>query len=120
MNRKAIQNTVVYNWKEDEKVYECSSVLLPICIGIADTQNEAWKIFNEHLDEIYIAHLEGKLASTMHKTPGRPKRSKVSLHAEVLPATRALLKEKCSELQISMGDLVDYLVAEHNAVMRIY
>lgn len=48
-------------YKDDEGIFVVQSPMFERVIGVSDTQAEAWQLFEEVLDETYIAYLEGTL-----------------------------------------------------------
>lgn len=61
MNKKAIAKTALCKYKDDEGIFVVQSPMFERVIGVSDTQAEAWQLFEEVLDETYIAYLEGTL-----------------------------------------------------------
>jgi hypothetical protein len=72
-------------------------------------ESEARQIFNELLDETYIAYLEGKLVG--YDKRGRPAKGNVEFHAQVKPEVKAQISQKARALGISQGDVIAYLAA---------
>lgn len=77
--------------------------------GVAETESEARQIFNELLDETYIAYLEGKLVG--YDKRGRPAKGNVEFHAQVKPEVKAQISQRAKALGISQGDVIAYLAA---------
>jgi hypothetical protein len=77
--------------------------------GVGETELEAKQIFNELLDETYVAYLEGKLVG--YDKRGRPSKGNVEFHAQVKPEVKAQISQKAKALGISQGDVIAYLAA---------
>ena len=61
MNKEGIAKTASCRFDATEGCYMVQSPIFERCIGVAETQEEAWQIFADMLNEYYIAYLEGKL-----------------------------------------------------------
>jgi hypothetical protein len=60
MNKTAIIKTTVERYNSKESMFIVESPLLDICTGASKNKKEAWSIFHDLLDEMYIKYLEGK------------------------------------------------------------
>ena len=109
MNKKAIADTALCRYDEKERCYIVESPLFDRVIGVAASESEARQIFNELLDETYIAYLEGKLVG--YDKRGRPAKGNVEFHALVKPEVKAQISQKAKTLGISQGDVIAYLAA---------
>lgn len=109
MNKKAIKMTALCQYDESDKTFTVSSPLFERVLGCARTENEAWRLFNEILDETYIAYLEGNLAG--YEKRGRPAKGNVDLHAQLKPEVKQVIDKKAKELGISQGEVIAYLAA---------
>ena len=107
MNKTAIAKTAFSRYDKKQGCYIVQSPLFERCLGVARSEKEAWKIFNELLTEYYIAYLEGKLVD--YEKPGRPAKGYVELHAQVKPKVKKQIAEKAKELGISFGEMIEYL-----------
>ena len=107
MNKRGIAKTASCRFDSKEGCYIVQSPLFDRCIGVAETDEEAWQIFDDLLDEYYIAYLEGKLVG--YDKPGRPAKGYVDLHAQVKPLIKEEIASKAKELGISQGDMIEYL-----------
>lgn len=114
MNRDTIRNTAICRFDQKSKVYVVESPLLDICIGAAKKEKEAWKIFNDLLEAMYVKYLEGKIVGR-YKNRGRPSKGGVQFHAAIKPATKEVLEDLAAEVGCSQGEVVDYLAAFYNA-----
>jgi predicted RNase H-like HicB family nuclease len=109
MNKKAIADTALCRYDEKEQCYIVESPLFDRVTGVAETADEARQIFNELLDETYVAYLEGKLVG--YDKRGRPAKGNVEFHAQVKPEVKAQISERAKALGISQGDVIAYLAA---------
>lgn len=103
MNLEAIKKTAIQSVEDGG--YVVKSPLCPMVMGVGDTPDEAWRIFHEMLDE----HYEGWKAGRVARGPGRPKKGKTRLHAEVDPDVKTALAEGAKGLGISQGEMIEYL-----------
>lgn len=108
MNRSTIRKTAVCRFDKKGKVYIVESPLLDICHGIAETETEAWEIFEDALDAMYIKYLEGKTVGRYHKR-GRPPLHGADFHVTVKPETKKTVLTLANYLDTSQGEVVDYL-----------
>lgn len=90
------------------------SPLLEICHGIARTEEEAWEIFDDLLNAMYIEYLEDKKVGQYSKR-GRPSKGGVVFNAHVRPTTREIVARLAREFGISQGEAVDFVVAKWQA-----
>jgi len=51
----------VCHYDKRKGLFVVESPLLEICHGVAKTEKEAWKIFDDLLNAMYIEYLEGKI-----------------------------------------------------------
>ncbi len=109
MNKKAIASTALCRYDKKEKCYIVESPLFDRVTGVAETEIEAKQIFDELLDETYLAYLEGKLVG--YDKRGRPAKGNVEFHAQVKPEVKAQISKKAKDLGISQGDVIAYLAA---------
>ncbi len=116
MNKAAIGKTAICRYDRDEECYIVQSPLFERCMGVAESENGAWKIFEELLNDYYIAYLEGRLFS--YSKPGRPAKGYVELHAQVKPAIKKGLALRAKELGISQGDMIEYLCSVEQALTQ--
>lgn len=116
MNRDAIRNTARCRFDDREKVFIVESALFRMVKGIAETEVEAWSIFNDLVQETYINYLEGKLSG--YDKRGRPAKGRVGHHAELQPETKKIIVALSKHFCCSQGEVIDYLVWYHDlAVM---
>jgi hypothetical protein len=115
MNKELIRRTAVCWWSSGDQCYVVESPLLPICAGADDDPARAWVIFDEMLQDIYTAYLEGTGIGYMFKL-GRPPKGNVPLNCAIKPDTKELIETVAAELGSSQGEVVDYLMAFYKAV----
>ncbi|MBP9811140.1 hypothetical protein KBF38_22740 [bacterium] len=109
MNKKAIADTALCRYDETEQCYIVESPLFDRVIGVGETESEAKQIFDELLDETYVAYLEGKLVG--YDKRGRPSKGNVEFHAQVKPEVKAQISQRAKALGVSQGDVIAYLAA---------
>ncbi len=109
MNKKAIADTALCRYDETEQCYIVESPLFDRVIGVGETESEAKQIFDELLDETYVAYLEGKLVG--YDKRGRPSKGNVEFHALVKPEVKAQISQRAKALGVSQGDVIAYLAA---------
>jgi len=107
MNKLAISKTAICNYNKKERCFVVQSPLFERCMGIAETEKEAFKIFHELLNDYYIAYLEGRLVS--YEKRGRPEKGYVELHVQVKPTIKNEIASTAKELGISQGEVIEYL-----------
>lgn len=110
MNKDAIHKTAIVTW-DKENGFIVESPLCPDVSGVDDTEEGAWKIFNEILEDYYIDYLAGRLAKPVM---GRPPKGKMPLHTEVAPDIKASLAKLAKEKGISQGEAIEFLFGYWN------
>lgn len=117
MNKKAIADTALCRFDEQEGCFIVESPLMDRIIGVHEQESEAWRLFHELLDETYVAYLEGKLVG--YDKRGRPAKGNVEFHAQIKPELKAQIVEKAKELGISQGEVIAYLAAAAEAKEQV-
>lgn len=117
MNRKAIAETALCRYNKNEGVFVVSSPLFDRVIGVGKTNDEAWKLFKDMLDETYVAYLEGNLVG--YEKRGRPAKHNVEFHAQVKPEVKNLINKKAKALGISQGEVIAYLAAAEQVKIEL-
>ena len=107
MNKLAITQTANCRYEKKEGCFIVQSPLFERCMGVAKTEKEAWKIFNELLTDYYIAYLEGNLIG--YEKRGRPAKGYVEMHVQVKPTVKKQIASKAKKLGISQGEVIEYL-----------
>ncbi len=114
MNIEAIKNTAICRYSnEDGGIYIVESPLLEIACGAAPTKSEAYEIFNDLTEAVYLAHLNGHKVEQY--TRGRPSKGALHIHVQVQPKTKTGISTLSNKLVISQGEVIDYLLAFYNA-----
>lgn len=113
MNKKAITATALCRFDEKEKNYVVESPLFDRVIGVGRTEEEAYLLFNELLNETYVAYLEGTLVG--YKKRGRPAKGNVEFHAQIKPDVKNNIAAKARALGISQGEVIAYYNALEDA-----
>jgi hypothetical protein len=109
MDRLSILQTAIGKWDEESGCFIVQSPLCDKVIGAAPDPGEAVKLFIEILDDTITLEKEGKLANPAKR--GRPKRNKVQMHIEIEPEVKNMLSMLADKMNISQGDVVEYLAA---------
>ncbi|MCW5821249.1 MAG: hypothetical protein KIT34_00510 [Cyanobacteria bacterium TGS_CYA1] len=110
MNKKAIKNTLIVRWSNEDHCFIASSPLFDSVIGVGDSESEALKEFCDILDDAYEAYLEGELK---YDYPGRPAKNRIALNVDVQANTKKSIKDLAMEKGCSQGEVVDFLLAYH-------
>lgn len=110
MNREKVRHTAVCMFDRQKKLYIVKSPLLDICVGAAKTELQAWKLFEDILDDLYISYLEGRKVGRYARR-GRPASGAARIHIQVKQHTKAGLERLAKQLSCSLGETVDYLFA---------
>jgi len=115
MNRDALKWTAITVFDPQEKVYIAKSTIADLVIGVGDTPEEAREIFEDLIDEAYIAYLEGKRVGPYQKRQtarrGRPPKNTVDIHTQVHPDTKKEIRSFSQQAGCSIGEVIDYMVA---------
>jgi hypothetical protein len=109
MNKKAIAQTALCRYDDRENCYLVESPLCDRVLGAGDTEEEAWRVFHELLNETYIAYLEGNLVG--YEKRGRPAKGNIEFHAQVKPEVKEKIAAQARKLGISQGEVIAYLSA---------
>lgn len=107
MNDKAILNTAITSWREEDDCYWTESPLCDFIGAHGATPEESKALFQTFLEEHVAAYKDNRHA--VLKKPGRPAKGKVSMHAELNPEIKAELSIVAKQLNISQGEAVEYL-----------
>lgn len=113
MNRDAVIKTAITRWSPEEGCYVTESHLAETISGSGDTPAQAHQVFVEMVEMNYQAYKEGKHA--LYNRPGRPKKGKVALRAEVNPKIKDEISNLAKEFGISQGETVEYLLRQYEA-----
>ena len=107
MNKKAIRNTAICYWSEEDETFVVESPLFETIAGIGVTEEDSWKVFDNLLDDAYEAYLEGRVPG--YERPGRPAKGGVALNIDVKSETKELIKNLANDFQCSQGEIIDFL-----------
>lgn len=108
MKVEAIKKTAIH-WIDESGDHIVESPLCPMVSGVADTEAEAWQIFNEMLEE----HIGDLKANRVAKGPGRPAKGKAKFAVEIEPETKTAISACAKDFNISQGELIEYLFRFH-------
>lgn len=114
MNKKAILNTAVCYFSNDDDCFVVESPLLEVAAGIGETRQAAYSNFESHVDTAYESYLEGRLKHIYDK-PGRPSKGRIAFNADVKVKTKKQLKSLAKELVCTQGELLDFLLFFYQA-----
>lgn len=106
MNKKAIINTAIAFWCDEDKCFIVQSPLMEAIIGAGDTVEEANREFLDILSDAYEAYLEGRMSN---EKPGRPSKNRLALNTDVKSETREGIKKLSADLECSQGEVIDCL-----------
>lgn len=112
MNRSAIEKTAVITWSLEDQEYVVRSVLCPMVMGVGETQEEAFRLFHELLDDHMDELKKGRIKQA---TAGRPAKGKTRFDAQLDPDIKASLAALAKELGVSQGEAVEYLFTHYRA-----
>jgi len=108
LTKDTILKTAVCYWSEEDECFVVESPLFPRTAGIGSTVQKAWKEFRELLSLAY-EHLKKHNVAGYNKV-GRPAKGGIELHIAVRPATKELISKISHELDISQGEVIDFLL----------
>ncbi len=108
----SIKKTAVSYWSDEDECYVMESPLFSRCVAVGDSPYEAKSKFNEMLTSTY-PHIQNENVSGYNKV-GRPAKGNIEIHASVRPTTRSELKALCDDLDISVGEVIDFLLFYHS------
>lgn len=107
MNKKAIRNTAICYWSDEDECFVVESPLFETIAGVGLTKNDSMQVFENLLDDAYEDYLEGRVPG--YDKPGRPAKGQVALNADVKPETKQLIKSLAKSFDCSQGEVLDYL-----------
>lgn len=112
MDKDAIRRTAVVCWSAEDDCYVVSSFMLDSVLGAGDTENEAFREFDDILSDAYEAYCRGRLK---HEKPGRPSKNTIALNVDVQPDTKEQIKDLATTIGCSQGEAIDFLVSCYQA-----
>lgn len=108
ISKDKIKKTTVCYWVAEDKTFVAESSLLPHAItGAGPTKEKALESFDSMLNANYDEISGDNLAG--YKM-GRPAKGYVAFNTNVRPASKARIAELASEMDISQGEVLDYLL----------
>lgn len=93
--------------KTEDTDFVVRSILCPDILGVGETQEEAWQIFHELLDDYF----DDIKANRPMKGPGRPTKGKVRLHAQIDPDIKKAVDKVAIAYKISQGEVIELMVS---------
>lgn len=108
----SIKKTAVTYWSNEDECYVMESPLFSRCVAIGDSPYEAKSKYEEMLDTAY-EHIQNENVAGYNRV-GRPAKGNIEIHASIRPTTREDLKKLCEDLNISIGEAIDYLLFFHS------
>jgi predicted RNase H-like HicB family nuclease len=111
LSKDTILKTAVCYWSEEDESFVVESPLFPRTAGTGGSAQKAWNQFRELLSLAY-EHLKKNNVAGYNKV-GRPAKGGIELHVAVRPATRKLIGKIAHELDISQGEVIDFLLFFH-------
>lgn len=108
LSKDTIEKTAVCYWSKEDECFVAESPLFPRTAGTGDSAKKAWNQFRELLSLAY-EHLKKNNVAGYNKA-GRPAKGGVELHVAVRPPTKELISKISHELDISQGEVIDFLL----------
>jgi len=112
MNRTVIEKTAVISWSQEDEEYVVRSLHCPMVIGVGETQEEAFRLFHELLDDHFEELKKGRIKQS---TSGRPAKNKARFDAQLDPDIKKALTNLAKDLGVSQGEAVEYLFSHYQA-----
>lgn len=104
----SIRKTAVSYWSEEDNAFVVESSLFDSILGVGETRVEAFKVFEEMLDETY-GELQNDNAVGYKR--GRPSKGRLDLHCQVQESARDEITKLAKKLGgISQGETVEFLL----------
>lgn len=110
-SKEKIRNTVVCYWSAEDESFIAESSMIPhVVIGVGETDDEAKGEFDKALDDVFDEVTADNVAG--YKM-GRPAKGYVAFNTNLRPSSRKRIQSLASELDVSQGEAVDFLVFFH-------
>lgn len=109
MNAEAIRKTAVLRREHGD--YVVQSQLCPDVIGAGDTEQEAWQIFEEILQDYLADHKAGRVAQGR----GRSRKHKIRFTTEIDPDVKRAIAAMARQFGVSQGEAIEYLFRRFEA-----
>jgi hypothetical protein len=113
MNKEAIIKTAITTWSDEDQCFVTESPLADTMSGAGDTAEESCQAFLEMVEANWEAYQKGKHA--LYPRPGRPKKGKVRITAEIDPEFKEALAIMAKDFGISQGETIEYLYSFYRA-----
>jgi predicted RNase H-like HicB family nuclease len=108
LSKDTILRTAVCYWSEEDECFVVESPLFPRTAGTGASVQKAWKEYRALLALAY-EHLKKNNVAGYNKA-GRPAKGGIELHVSVRPATKESIGKLSQDLEISQGELIDFLL----------
>jgi hypothetical protein len=106
----------VLYWSTDADSYVAESAMMPnVAIGLGATPDEAKQSFDAALNDVFDELTADNVAG--YKM-GRPAKGYVPLNTNIRPASKQMLAELARQMDISQGEVVDYLLFFHKCKLE--
>jgi hypothetical protein len=113
IKKESIEKTAICYWSKEDAAYVAQSPLFPRTAGIGDTPQEARSHFTHMLDQAYSYLADTNVRG--YNKRGRPAKHGINFHTQIRPNTKKYIAELAKSLDISQGEVLDYLCAFHEA-----
>jgi len=114
IKKESIKKTAICYWSNEDEAYVVESPLFPRTAGIGHTTEAAQKHFEDILDGIYNQLTDNKVRG--YNKRGRPTKGGIQFHTQVRPKTKTYLAKLSKQLDISLGEVLDYLCTFYNVI----
>lgn len=108
ISKQKLKNTLVCYWSSEDESFIAESSLMPaVMIGTGDSEQEALESFESALNSSYK---EIEADNVAGYKMGRPAKGYVAFNTNIRPASRTKISKLAEEMDISQGEVIDYLV----------
>ena len=116
ISKDTVRKTVVCYWSAENETFVAESAMIPhVVIGVGETHALAMSNFEEVLDDVYEELTADNVAGYKK---GRPAKGYTALNVNVRPTTKIEIAKLSTDLNISQGEVLDYLVFYHGCKMQ--
>ena len=116
IQKDSIRKTAVSFWSDEDNSFVVESSLFDNIIGVGETRGEAFKVFEEMLDDAYVEFQNDKVVGYKR---GRPSKGRVNLHCQVQDLAREEIIKLAKKLGgISQGEAVEFLLLYYQCKSR--
>jgi hypothetical protein len=109
LKKEAIFETVACWWSNEDMCFVARSSLFPRVLGTGDTKEIALQDFRDVVDDVYEHITTGNVQG--YDKRGRPAKGGIDFHVQVRPETKQFIDKFGTNLDISKGEVIDYLVS---------